>query len=45
MRVETDPGRWEMAYDFPALREGRVTKEDLSYGLPKGMQGFVFNTL
>jgi peptide/nickel transport system substrate-binding protein len=44
LRVETDPGRWQMAYDFPAIREGRVTKEDLSYGLPKGMQGLVFNT-
>ena len=44
MRVETDPGRWQTAYDFPALREGRVAKEDLPYGLPKGMQGLVFNT-
>jgi peptide/nickel transport system substrate-binding protein len=44
LRVETDPGRWQTAYDFPALREGRVTKEDLPYGLPKGMQGLVFNT-
>jgi peptide/nickel transport system substrate-binding protein len=44
LRVETDPGRWQMAYDFPALREGRVTKEDMPYGLPKGMQGLVFNT-
>jgi peptide/nickel transport system substrate-binding protein len=44
LRVETDPGRWQTAYDFPALREGRVTKEDLPYGLPKGMHGLVFNT-
>jgi peptide/nickel transport system substrate-binding protein len=44
LRVETDPGRWQTAYDFPALREGRVAKEDLPYGLPKGMQGLVFNT-
>src|SRR5215813_13505612 len=44
LRVETDPGRWQTAYDFPAMREGRVVKEDLSYGLPKGMQGLVFNT-
>ena len=26
------------------LREGRVVKEEFSYGLPKGMQGLVFNT-
>lgn len=44
LRVETDPGRWQTAYDFPAAREGRVLREDLPYGLPKGMQGFVFNT-
>jgi peptide/nickel transport system substrate-binding protein len=44
LRVETDPGRWQTAYDFPALRDGRVAKEDLPYGLPKGMQGLVFNT-
>jgi peptide/nickel transport system substrate-binding protein len=44
LRVETDPGRWQTAYNFPALREGRVLKEDLPYGLPKGMQGLVFNT-
>ena len=44
LRVETDPGRWQTAYDFPALRDGRVAKEGLPYGLPKGMQGLVFNT-
>ncbi len=44
VRVETDPGRWQTAYDFPALRDGRVVKEEFSYGLPKGMQGLVFNT-
>ena len=44
VRTETDPGRWQMAYDFPALREGRVVKEDFPYGLPKGMEGLVFNT-
>ena len=43
-RVETDPGRWQTAYDFPALRDGRVVKEAFPYGLPKGMQGLVFNT-
>lgn len=44
VRAETDPGRWQTAYDFPALNDGRVVKEDLPYGLPKGMQGLVFNT-
>jgi peptide/nickel transport system substrate-binding protein len=44
LRVETDPGRWQTAYNFPALREGRVAKDEMPYGLPKGMQGLVFNT-
>jgi peptide/nickel transport system substrate-binding protein len=44
LRTETDPGRWQTAYDFPAMRDGSVTKEEFSYGLPKGMQGLVFNT-
>jgi peptide/nickel transport system substrate-binding protein len=44
VRAEMDPTRWESAYDFPALRDGRVVKENFSNGLPKGMSGFVFNT-
>ena len=44
VRLETDPGRWQTAYDFPALAQGRVVKEEFPYGLPKGMDGLVFNT-
>lgn len=44
VRAEVDPTRWQTAYDFPSLRNGHVKKEDLPYGLPKGMQGLVFNT-
>jgi peptide/nickel transport system substrate-binding protein len=44
LRIETDPGRWQTAYDFPALRERQVVKESFPYGLPKGMDGLVFNT-
>jgi peptide/nickel transport system substrate-binding protein len=44
VRAETDPGRWEEAYDFPAVRDGRVVKEGFANGLPKGMAGLVFNT-
>ena len=44
VRVETDPARWETAYDFPAVRDHRVIKEALPSGLPQGMLGFVFNT-
>ncbi|MGP0088999.1 MAG: extracellular solute-binding protein [Xanthobacteraceae bacterium] len=44
VRVETDPGRWQTAYSFPAMRDGRVVKEALPSGLPKGMSALVFNT-
>ena len=44
VRVETDPARWQTAYDFPALRDRLVVKEEFPYGLPKGMHGLVFNT-
>ena len=43
-RRETDAGRWMSSYDFPAVRDGRTVKESLPYGLPKGMEGFAFNT-
>jgi peptide/nickel transport system substrate-binding protein len=44
IRVETDPTRWHDGYDIPALRDGRIVKEDIATGLPAGMRGFVFNT-
>ena len=44
VRLETDPARWQTGYDFPAMRDGRVVKEEFDYGLPKGMQALVFNT-
>jgi len=44
VREETDPARWETAYDFPAVRDGRIVKEMLPNGRPKGMSALVFNT-
>ncbi len=44
VRAETDPGRWETAYNFPSIRKGYVVKEEFPYGLPKGMVGLVYNT-
>jgi len=43
-RFEDDPVRWLYGYDFPAVRDGRVVKRALPYGLPKGVSGFAFNT-
>ena len=44
VRDETDPGRWETAYDFPAVHEARVIREEFPNGLPKPMSALVFNT-
>jgi peptide/nickel transport system substrate-binding protein len=44
VRAETDPGRWQTGYDFPAARDGRVIKEAFASGLPKFASDFLFNT-
>jgi len=44
LRIEHDPGRWQTAYDFAAVRDGRVHKEALPTGVPKASTYFVFNT-
>jgi peptide/nickel transport system substrate-binding protein len=44
LRKESDPSHWQMGYDFPALRAGRVVKATFSSGLPKPSAYFVFNT-
>ncbi len=43
-RDEYNPTRWITGYDFPAAREGRVVREQLKVGTPRGMEGFAFNT-
>ena len=43
-RIESDPTRWRDGYDFPALRDGRIIRASVANGLPKGMDGFAFNT-
>ncbi len=44
LRIEHDPGRWQTAYDFPAVRDGRVVKEAFPTGVPKPNYFYVFNT-
>jgi len=44
VRAEVDPGRWKTAYDFPAVRDGRVVKEEFETQTPKELTAFVFNT-
>ena len=43
-RPEDDPTRWTEGYDFPALRDGRVKKDEFPVGTPSGMSALVFNT-
>lgn len=42
--TESDPGRWARDYDFPAVRDGRVTKRSFELGIPAGMSGLALNT-
>lgn len=44
MLPEGDPTRWATGYDFPASRDGRVVRDTFPTGIPKGMNGFVFNS-
>jgi peptide/nickel transport system substrate-binding protein len=44
LRNEDDPTRWTEGYDFPAVRDGRVVKEELPVETPAGMSALVFNT-
>lgn len=41
---ETDTTRWSEAYNFPAVSDGRVVKDEFERGVPSGMFGFVLNT-
>ncbi|HEY8566950.1 MAG TPA: extracellular solute-binding protein [Beijerinckiaceae bacterium] len=42
-RAENSARNWSTAYDFPALREGRVVKEEFPLRSVGVMQAFVFN--
>lgn len=41
---EGDPVKWETAYDFPAVKEGKVVKSVFKSRAPVSMLGFFFNT-
>ncbi len=44
MRREGSPARWALGYDFPAVRDGRIIKENILAKTPSGMSALVFNT-
>jgi peptide/nickel transport system substrate-binding protein len=43
-RIEEDPGRWAIDYDFPAARSDGLVQEELETKTPKPMFALVFNT-
>lgn len=43
-RLENIAKNWANGYDIPAVKEGRIKKQELPNSLPMGMQMFVFNT-
>jgi microcin C transport system substrate-binding protein len=43
-RVENSAKHWTTGYDVPAVRDGRIRKEEIPNEIPTGMQGFVYNT-
>jgi microcin C transport system substrate-binding protein len=42
-RTENSAKSWATAYDFPAIKDGRVVKEEFPINSSGGMQGFAFN--
>ena len=43
-RKEISAKNWAIRYDFPAVRDGRVKREELAHNRPNGMQGWMMNT-
>ena len=44
LRSENISKSWATAYDFPAVRNGLVKKQDFVHRLPTGIQGWAMNT-
>ncbi len=42
-RAENSSKNWAVGYDFPALEEGKVVKEEIPNDNDQGMQGYWFN--
>lgn len=42
--VETDPTRWQSAYDFPKFRVGEITREAIKHDRPAWVEAIIFNT-
>lgn len=44
LRREYDITRWQTAYDFKALDEGKVVKEEVAHQRPEWLRALIFNT-
>lgn len=44
IRREGDIAKWSNAYDFPAVKNGDIIKDELSHGRPEKTRAFIFNT-
>jgi len=44
LRIENSAKNWATAYDVPAVRDGRIVREEIHTEDPHGMQAFFFNT-
>ena len=44
IRQENIARNWATAYDIPAVRDGRIKRDEIPHELPTGMQCFAFNT-
>lgn len=42
-RLENSSKSWATAYDFPAVKDGSVLREEIPHDRPAGMQAFAFN--
>lgn len=40
---EDNAGKWQVAYDFPAVASGEVVKEEIPHQRPSGITGLVMN--
>lgn len=42
-RLENTAKLWHTAYNAPAVKDGRIIKEEVLHGRPAGMQAFIYN--
>ncbi len=43
-RLENESKKWATGYEFPAVRNGQVLKQEIEHDRPTGMQAYAYNT-